>query len=150
VESVESHDHSSLYRLKSPAPNVDTTDTDARFQESFPMNTRPAGSLRRLGLLSPVFMSLMVFAGLAAATYVAGRMEAGTRPDTANQSPRAVVSEGTAKSQSPLETTASAEPARESLAVVQSWAFESEGDGAATATTTKKRHHQVSASNGKR
>lgn len=114
------------------------------------MNTRPAGSLRRVGLLSPVFMSLMVFAGLAAATWVAGRMEADTRPDTANQSPRAVVSEGTTKSQGPLETTAALEPARESLAVVQSWAFESEGDGASTATTTRKRHHQVTASIGKR
>ena len=111
------------------------------------MKAQPAGLLLHLGLMSPVFTGLVVLAACVAGGWAISSLVTPHRRPVVEiiDVPSVVVSEGAAKYPTAPEMTLA--PARESLVVAQSWAFESTSDTPVN-STAKKRPDLLSAPEG--
>jgi hypothetical protein len=105
------------------------------------MTAQPAGKLLHFGLTSPLLVGVVIMAICLASGWAISKLLPPPRRPVVEilDVPGPVVSEGAAKtSTAPTALAAPAAldltmaPARESLTLVQSWAFESEADTTAT------------------
>ena len=104
------------------------------------MKAQPAGQLLHFGLTSPLFAGLVVMAICLAGGWGISKMLPPHRRPVVEiiDVPGPVVSEGAAKAPTALDLTMA--PSRESLTVVQSWAFESDADTMTEATDHSTAH----------